>query len=146
MNRTVIHGLIAIAIGALAGMIVGGVIESLVHTVQHAWTSVLQGGVPAGLTDSDVMAAIVDAGSSGHLIAGALGGFVGFVGSTIRDAYRAAYRDAVARDDWGRVVVGGLVLAVVIGAGVFSVGDLALITAIGGFAAGTGVGAVTADI
>lgn len=146
MNRTVIYGLIAIAIGALAGMIVGGVIESLVHTVQHAWTTVLHGGVPAGLTDSDVMAAIVDGGSSGHLIAGALGGFVGFVGSTIRDAYRAAYRDAVARDDWGRVVVGGLVLAVVIGAGVFSVGDLGLITAIGGFAAGTGVGAVTADI
>ncbi|MGI5208692.1 hypothetical protein ACQEU6_44885 [Spirillospora sp. CA-108201] len=143
MRKPVMYVLFAIAIGALAGMIVGGLVESLNHTAHLAGTSLRNGGVPAGANGSDVMADIIGAGFPDHFITGAVGGLLGFAVSSVRGAYRAAF-DA-AKDNCGPVIAGGIVLAVVVCTGIVPVGGVGLITAISGFVAGTGVGAIVAD-
>ncbi|MEV4002427.1 hypothetical protein [Actinomadura sp. NPDC049753] len=149
MKRFVLNGLLAIAAGALAGVCGGGLVEHLFHTPHIAEIVHVFGGGPAGSTCSGFMADIVGPGASDRFVAGAIGGLVGFVGAIIRDAYRAAHGGAVPRDDCGRFVAGGLVLAVVFGVAVLvSVGGFGLLaaaTAIGGFAAGTVVGDAIAD-
>jgi hypothetical protein len=134
--------LFAIAVGALAGMIVGGLVESLNHTAHLAGTSLRNGGVPAGANGS-VMADVLGAGFPDHFITGAVGGLFGFAVSTVRGAFRAAF-DA-AKDNCGPVIAGGTVLAVVVCTGIVPVDGIGLITAISGFAAGTGVGAIVVD-
>ncbi|SNS28359.1 hypothetical protein [Actinomadura mexicana] len=153
IGTTILHGVLAIAIGAIAGMIIGGFIEDLAHTVHLVETYYRDGRFPAGIPDSALISDLAGAGAGDPFVAGAFGGFVGFIGAVLRDAYRAAYGDAVARDDCGRFVAGGIVFAVVTGfAVIVTTGDLGLITvtgvfaaAIGGCAAGAAVGTVSVD-
>ncbi|GGQ30821.1 putative membrane protein [Actinomadura coerulea] len=142
------YGLLAIVIGAVTGTVFAGLFTHLVHTVQ---AEMLHGfGVPAGFTDSGLMAAMTGPGVSHGLVAGTIGGFLGFVGARAERGYRASYGGAAPRDNWGRLVGDGVAIAVVFGIGVIgSVGDFGLLTAftaIAGFAAGAGFGAVIADI
>ncbi|MEV0662962.1 hypothetical protein ACIBI3_25155 [Actinomadura luteofluorescens] len=149
MKRLILNGLLAIAIGALAGVCGGGLVEHLFHTFRIAEIAHGFGGVLAGPTDSGLMADVVGPGTFDRFLAGAAGGFVGFVGAVIRNAYRAAHGAAVPRDDWGRLVAGGLVLAVVVGVAVLvpvgGFGLLAAVTVVGAFVAGTVVGDAIAD-
>lgn len=123
--------LVATALGALAGLFSGSLIEDLdqvVHLFRPQHPHI-------GVCDRAVAVA-----------AGAVGGFGGFGGGVICKAYRAAC-DGAARDDWGRYVARGVVLAVVIGLAVIvSVGDFGLTSAVGGFAVGAVVGAIIADV
>ncbi|GAA4344159.1 hypothetical protein BJY14_007295 [Actinomadura luteofluorescens] len=150
MKRTVLNGLLAIAVGALAGVCGGGLVEHLLHTSYIAEIAHAFGGAPAGSACSGFLADVVGPGLTDRFVAGAVGGFAGFIGAVVRSAYRAAYGAAVPRDDCGRLVAGGLVLAAVFGvAGLVSVGGfglLAAITVIGGFAAGAVVGDAIADV
>ncbi|MGI5421521.1 hypothetical protein [Actinomadura luteofluorescens] len=145
MKRTVLNGLLAIAVGALAGVCGGGLVEHLLHT-----SYIAEIAHEAGSACSGFLADVVGPGLSDRFIAGAFGGFVGFIGAVVRGAYRAAHGAAVPRDDCGRLVAGGLVLAAVFGVAVLvSVGGFGLLTAItviGGFAAGAVVGDAIADV
>ncbi|MGW3774194.1 hypothetical protein [Actinomadura verrucosospora] len=149
MKRFVLNGLLAIVIGAFAGVFGGGLVEHLFHTSSIAEIFHGFGGAPAGSACSGYIADMVGPGASDRFVAGALGGFVGFVGAIVRDAYRAAHGAARPRDNCGRIVAGGLVLAVVGGVAVLvaagGFGLLAALTVIGGFAAGIVVGEAFAD-
>ncbi|MGW2308070.1 hypothetical protein, partial [Actinomadura luteofluorescens] len=80
MKRIVLNGLLAIAVGALAGVCGGGLVEHLFHTSYIAEIAHDFGGAPAGSACSGLLADVVGPGLSDRFIAGAFGGFVGFIG------------------------------------------------------------------